>query len=239
MSPTIGGRRQHRHQHHHPGVHAAARPSWARAYADFLSNEDLADLVSEYNTTIRRHARRPRARPVCRPTSGTRPSRCPTDYELGDMFSSQDVRVTKTLRLGGRTQLRLIGEVFNVFNVSNLTNFNFNLVGAGDVRQGEPACRADVRIGRPARGAVRRARQFLRTPAERRRNHGQRRLDVVSFWRGYPRVSALCAASPPCVPDTGRLAGHPRSPGSPRGRRTRRYGTRRLASAETRASRAA
>ena len=34
----------------------------------------------------------------------------------------------KTIGLGDRTQLRLIGEAFNIFNVSNLTNYNFNLV---------------------------------------------------------------------------------------------------------------
>ena len=35
---------------------------------------------------------------------------------------TQDVRSSVT------TELRLIGEVFNIFNMSNLTNFNYNLV---------------------------------------------------------------------------------------------------------------
>jgi hypothetical protein len=52
----------------------------------------------------------------------------PTDFQLGDRFSSQDVRVTKTFRVRDRVDFRLIGEAFNVFNVSNLTNYNFNLV---------------------------------------------------------------------------------------------------------------
>src|SRR5262249_797594 len=51
----------------------------------------------------------------------------PANYELGDNFSSQDVRVTKTFRFKERVDLRLIGEVFNIFNISNLSNFNFNL----------------------------------------------------------------------------------------------------------------
>ena len=34
----------------------------------------------------------------------------------------------KSISLTGRTELRLIGEVFNVLNTSNLTNFNYNLV---------------------------------------------------------------------------------------------------------------
>ena len=52
----------------------------------------------------------------------------PADYQLGDLFSSQDLRMMKTFDLGGGADIRLIGEVFNLFNVSNLTNFNYNLV---------------------------------------------------------------------------------------------------------------
>lgn len=51
----------------------------------------------------------------------------PADYQLGDTFSSQDIRLTKTIPLG-RASVQLIGEVFNVLNISNLTNFNYNLV---------------------------------------------------------------------------------------------------------------
>ena len=38
------------------------------------------------------------------------------------------MRITKSFGLPSRTELRLIGEVFNIVNVSNLTNFNYNLV---------------------------------------------------------------------------------------------------------------
>jgi hypothetical protein len=34
----------------------------------------------------------------------------------------------KGIKLTDRTELRLIAEVFNILNTSNLTNFNFNLV---------------------------------------------------------------------------------------------------------------
>ncbi|HEU4390598.1 MAG TPA: hypothetical protein VFV34_22535, partial [Blastocatellia bacterium] len=51
----------------------------------------------------------------------------PATFRLGDVFSSQDVRVTKMIRLHERVELRVIGEVFNVFNVSNVANFSFNL----------------------------------------------------------------------------------------------------------------
>jgi hypothetical protein len=51
----------------------------------------------------------------------------PAHFQLGDVFSSQDIRVQKTITLHERVNLRLIGEVFNVFNVSNVANFSFNL----------------------------------------------------------------------------------------------------------------
>jgi hypothetical protein len=39
----------------------------------------------------------------------------------GDSIISQDFRVTKTFSFGERMRLDLIGEVFNLFNVANLT----------------------------------------------------------------------------------------------------------------------
>jgi hypothetical protein len=39
----------------------------------------------------------------------------------GDSLISQDIRLTKTFRFGEKMGLDLIGEVFNVFNVANLT----------------------------------------------------------------------------------------------------------------------
>ncbi len=51
----------------------------------------------------------------------------PANYELGDMFNSQDVRLTKTFTFRDRIKLAIFGEVFNVFNIANLSGFNFNL----------------------------------------------------------------------------------------------------------------
>ena len=39
----------------------------------------------------------------------------------GDSVISQDIRVTKTFSFSENTKLDLIGEVFNLFNVANLT----------------------------------------------------------------------------------------------------------------------
>ncbi len=98
-----------------------------KGYSDFLSNKELESLVAEYNNRFA-------GTPTPHATAGLAPTQrypvitLPTDYRLGDIFTSQDVRVSKGVRLSGSTELRIIGEVFNIFNVSNLTNFNYNLV---------------------------------------------------------------------------------------------------------------
>jgi hypothetical protein len=51
----------------------------------------------------------------------------PTDYRLGDWFSSQDIRLTKKFTWKEHYQLSVFGEMFNVFNVANLSSFNFNV----------------------------------------------------------------------------------------------------------------
>ena len=51
----------------------------------------------------------------------------PADYEFGDTFSSQDIRVTKTFLLRGTSKLAVFVEVFNVFNVANLGGYSYNL----------------------------------------------------------------------------------------------------------------
>lgn len=59
----------------------------------------------------------------------------PANYEFGDNFSSQDIRLTKTFTWRERYKLAVFGEMFNVFNVANLSQFNFNL----DARNPNPA----------------------------------------------------------------------------------------------------
>jgi hypothetical protein len=61
----------------------------------------------------------------------------PNDALIGsDSLISQDLRVTKTFGFGERVKLDLIGEVFNVFNIANLTTggstaFTLNEEGTG------------------------------------------------------------------------------------------------------------
>ena len=69
----------------------------------------------------------------------------PADYELGDWFSSQDVRVTKTFDFADRDKLALFFEVFNVFNVANLGGYSFNLSNTATF--GQPTNRASQVFG--------------------------------------------------------------------------------------------
>jgi hypothetical protein len=51
----------------------------------------------------------------------------PSKYELGEGVNTEDVRLTKVFTYKERYKLSLFGEMFNVFNISNLTGFNFNV----------------------------------------------------------------------------------------------------------------
>jgi carboxypeptidase family protein len=54
----------------------------------------------------------------------------PANYRLGDWFSSQDIRLTKKFTWKEHYQIAVFGEMFNVFNVANLSSFN-NTVNSG------------------------------------------------------------------------------------------------------------
>ena len=98
-----------------------------QGYSGFLSKDDLQNLVNQYNTTI---AGTLTPAGVAGISKGQRyPTiTLPADYQLGDLFSSQDLRIMKAFKFGDHSDFRVIGEVFNIFNTSNLTNFNYNLV---------------------------------------------------------------------------------------------------------------
>ena len=121
-----------------------------QGYADFLDNDELASLVADYNGRIA-GTPTPAALAGVNPTQRYPTITLPASYDLGDMFSSQDIRVTKTFGLGGTKELRLIGEVFNV---SNLTNYNFNLSVPGTF--GQP----NQRVGQTFGSGGPRAGQF-------------------------------------------------------------------------------
>ncbi len=51
----------------------------------------------------------------------------PASYEFGDWFSSQDIRLTKKFTWKDRYTLAVFGEMFNVFNIANLSGYNFTI----------------------------------------------------------------------------------------------------------------
>lgn len=55
--------------------------------------------------------------------------RLPANYELGDNFNTQDIRVSKFITFGNaeRFKISVFAEMFNVFNWANLSGFNFTL----------------------------------------------------------------------------------------------------------------
>lgn len=69
----------------------------------------------------------------------------PASYELGDYFSSQDVRLTKKFTFKDRLTFAVFGEIFNVFNIANLSGFNFNLTSGAAF--GQPTQRATQVFG--------------------------------------------------------------------------------------------
>ena len=62
----------------------------------------------------------------------------PAKYDLGDDFHSQDIRLTKTFTFKDRLKVQVFTEIFNVFNIANLSGYNFDLTS---VNFGKPTQR--------------------------------------------------------------------------------------------------
>jgi hypothetical protein len=74
------------------------------------------------------------------------PVTLPTNFGTGDGLLSQDVRVTKRIKIGERLSVNLIGEVFNLLNISNVTyvSSSANLYSSGF---GQPSARVGQLFG--------------------------------------------------------------------------------------------
>jgi hypothetical protein len=78
--------------------------------------DELLQLINTYNTTI------------AKPSGGLiRPLVVGPDFSFGDDFHSHDVRLSKEIRFGERLSVTGLVEVFNIFNISNLTGFSTTL----------------------------------------------------------------------------------------------------------------
>jgi len=82
----------------------------------------------------------------------------PEKFSSGDSFLTQDVRLTKTIRISERLRLSLIGEVFNLFNVANLTGFSGLL---NQPNYGLPSSRAAQVFGTGGSRAIQFAARFV------------------------------------------------------------------------------
>ena len=89
-----------------------------------LGHSDLIRLVDGYNRT---YAGKPGPNPAqIFPTI-----RLPQTFDFGRNFNSQDLRLTKLIRFGERTEWQIFGEVFNVLNFANLSGYSDNLLDPG------------------------------------------------------------------------------------------------------------
>ncbi len=102
-----------------------------------LGKEDLRRVVEEFNQNFAGR-RTPRNQPIPRIT-------LPADYEFGDNYLTQDLRLSRTFVFREKYKLMLIGEVFNILNVANLSGHSGNL--ANTATFGQPTRRVDQVFG--------------------------------------------------------------------------------------------
>ena len=113
------------------------------AYSCFnagCSKSDLGKAVDAFNATY----------------AGTKDSKggtikalaLPTDYQLGDPTLSQDFRLTKTFTVKERYKFSVFGEVFNAFNIANLSGYSFSL----DTKAADPT-KQTFAFGQPTQRA--------------------------------------------------------------------------------------
>ncbi|NDD65843.1 MAG: hypothetical protein EBZ36_17980, partial [Acidobacteria bacterium] len=101
-----------------------------------IDTAELRSLVDQYNAGFA-------GKPA--PRGGLLPRiTLPSDFRFSDSFQSHDVRVAKEFNLyRERLRFELIGEVFNLFNISNLGGFS----GLLDAGFGQPTSKANPILG--------------------------------------------------------------------------------------------
>jgi Carboxypeptidase regulatory-like domain len=116
-----------------------------------LSNFELRGLVAEYNADVESRTRVTTpdgSVAVIRPRTPFNqiilPITLPDKSSSGDSFLSQDLRLTRMIRIRDRAQLTLIGEVFNIFNIARLTGYSDVL---NQPNYGQPSARAGQVFG--------------------------------------------------------------------------------------------
>ena len=117
-----------------------------------LTEQQLRELVGRYNDDVEQRTGRfinpdgsvSLIRPRTPFNQVINPIVLPDRFRSGDSFITQDVRLTRRIALGGGLRLHLIAEVFNLFNVANLTGYSGVLNQLG---YGQPTARAGQVFG--------------------------------------------------------------------------------------------
>jgi len=112
-----------------PGTRVNQIQSW-------VGKGDLRRLVNEFNND---YAGKQDAL-----GNNIRPVMLPPKFEFGDSFLTQDLRLSRDFSFGDRWRLTLLGEVFNVCNLANLSGRSGNLLAVGF---GQPTSRATQVFG--------------------------------------------------------------------------------------------
>ena len=95
-----------------------------------LSKNDLRRLVDEFNNTYA-YVQDPNHPPTDAQGDLIAPITLPSKFEFGDSFLTQDLRLSRDFKLHDRWRMNLIGEVFNLFNIPNLSGRSGDLYDAG------------------------------------------------------------------------------------------------------------
>ena len=117
-----------------------------------LSQSKLRALVAQYNATVKAGTRiitnPDGTQSVIRPRTPFNqiisPIVLPGKISPGDSFISQDVRLSRKFNIKEKVTLFLIGEVFNLFNVANLTGYSSVL---NQPNYAQPSARAGQAFG--------------------------------------------------------------------------------------------
>ena len=121
-------------------------------FGEGLSASGLRALVDKYNANVEAHTTHitnpngtvSAIRPRTPFNQVINPIALPDTFSSGDSFITQDLRLTRRIRIRETTNLSLMGEIFNVFNLANLTGYNNVLNG---VNYGQPSARATQVFG--------------------------------------------------------------------------------------------
>lgn len=128
LNPTIGVD----HDGDGNSVFLLPGTSW-NSFGRDVTRAELGNIVTRYNQELSgKLTARGQTYPVIT---------LPASFDNGDMFFSQDLRVTRNFSFTEKAQLQLIGEVFNLFNVANLAGYS------GDLNN-------PSRFGQPSRYAI-------------------------------------------------------------------------------------